>query len=102
MISGNYALLHKNNFAGAIDCVIGKGDETPFLYACWVSNQPVWQAFLKLFEVARDHLQPVSDAGSITTDRWVWNGENPATASSSSGLDLLSQELETVRVQCNS
>ncbi|XP_058750874.1 uncharacterized protein LOC131623896 [Vicia villosa] len=73
LISDNYAFLHENHFAGAVECHVGNGENISFWYATWTSQQQLKEAFPELFQATHNHMRSVAEVGSYTVDGWKWD-----------------------------
>ncbi|XP_058767957.1 uncharacterized protein LOC131641677 [Vicia villosa] len=98
LVSDNYVLLQDKHFAGAIDCEVGNEEEIPFWYVCWADQQPVREAFPKLFLAAANHLQSVTQAGHYEGDDWMWDISSLFATGSVLAEDVL-QELRLILMQ---
>ncbi|XP_058775768.1 uncharacterized protein LOC131650044 [Vicia villosa] len=73
IIVDNYSSLFYHNFAGAVECNVGNGTDTPFWYCNWAATLPLRHAFPELFASAAQEFIFVAVAASGQYQGW--NGD---------------------------
>ncbi|XP_058734227.1 uncharacterized protein LOC131605957 [Vicia villosa] len=84
IISDNYENLIFNHIAGAINCRVGNGANTPLWYASWTGQKPLMEAFLDLFLLDGNYLDAINSAGTFVGGCWNWKVDKLFAAGSES------------------